>query len=1053
MRGKLLLAVAFLLASANFVFAQGTIKGKVTDKKANENMAGVRVVLVSKETDRPVGGAVTNKDGDYQIEGVKAGKYSLRASAVSYKAAAADITVEAGATVTQNFPLILDVRGLDEVVVTGIASRTSKAVAEVAVGRVDAASVTDKVGFSTAGQLLSGKVAGVTISPASGQVGGGIRFNVRSGAGLLGGGGGGTNPLFFVDGALINGNNFGGIASGGQQVSPLADLNPNDIESIEVLKGSAASALYGPQAQNGVIKITTKRGKATGGNDIQVNYQGIFGYNEPSRLYTADMVESWQDVNSIFRQGQVQQHAVNLQGSAGIVNYFLGYENRAELGMIGQNSLNRETVRLNLDANPTKNLTIRGSASYTKNNIARPQNDNNIFGFLGNTTLYSPLTNPVGPAGGTGLTVPNRARRVAGVAGQVFNGTFGFIDSAAIAALENTVGVDRFVGSGEINYQVPFIPGLTINAKAGTDLQTVRNVEFRPANFDYGTRGGRSIFNFTNAQTNFDAFLSYDWGSSESVKGTTIVGGQAINTIQNNSFLTATNYPTELVRDISAGDATTRNTTEFFQNTRILGIYARQELNFLNDLARISGGVRLDQASQYGREVPFVLYPQVSGMVRLDKMGFLPEVINLAKVRVGYGQSGALPTLLQAQSLLWTTGQSPAGAGAILNNAGNTTIIAERAAETEFGLEMEFDNAYGLEFTYYLQDTRGGILNAPRAQSTGLGSKAINVGQVAGWGFESKLSATFISTQETSLDVNLIVNYADNRVIDVGVDAGASEFLTDGTTMNYLIPGERRSQFMGLRPTRPRYRADGYYDFTNQPRLGIEIDTAGVRRSRTGAIIGYSLGSPIPLYTGSLNVTFRFLNDFTLYALGEFATGHIILNDTRRFHTNPTYANNPEYNRLATQLGIFGLNVSATNGAAAQERGPAPQMAIGRVPGVDVLRPGTPEYEAAAQRFLALEYRTTSLRVANFAQPADWFRIREVSLSWNATRTLNSIFGEGTIRKLTIGASVTNIALFTQYKGIEPEITAAPGGILSAGQDFLTLLQARSASLLVSLGL
>jgi uncharacterized surface anchored protein len=192
----LLLGIVLLVVSATTLFAQGTIKGTVTDKKAGENMAGVRVTLLSKETDRPAGGAVTNKDGNYQIEGVKAGKYTLRASYVGYKAGTADITVDAGATVVTNFPLILDVRGLDEVVVTGIASRTSKAVAEVAVGRVNAAEITDKVGFSTAGQLLSGKVAGVTISPASGTVGGGIRFNVRSGAGLLGGGG--SNPLFYI---------------------------------------------------------------------------------------------------------------------------------------------------------------------------------------------------------------------------------------------------------------------------------------------------------------------------------------------------------------------------------------------------------------------------------------------------------------------------------------------------------------------------------------------------------------------------------------------------------------------------------------------------------------------------------------------------------------------------------------------------------------------------------------------------------------------------------------------------------------------------------------
>jgi TonB-dependent starch-binding outer membrane protein SusC len=1054
MRRSLLLSVVLLFVSFGVSFAQnGVVRGKVTDKKNGEGLQGARVTLTLQSNPTTKLGRVSGKDGSFEILNVPSGRYTAEATYVGYRITAQPITVDGGATLETNFPLILDPRGLDEVVVTGIASRNTKAVAEVSVGRVDAAGVTDKVGFSTAGQLLQGKVAGVTITPATGQVGGGLRFNIRSGAGLTGGGG--SNPLIFVDGALINAGNFGnggltGIASGGQQTSALADLNPNDIEDIQILKGPAASALYGPQAQNGVVLITTKRGRSAGNNEITLNYQGQFGASQIHRQYTANDLESWREMNALFRQGRIIQHNVNLSGASGIFNYYVGYENRQEEGTVIQSQLGRETVRLNLDAVATQGLTLKASGSYTRNKIGRPQNDNNLNGWLTNANLWAPFTNPSGAAGAAGLSTPNRAYRT----------VFQFQDSAAIAALENDTQVDRFIGSFEANFRPTFIPGLTLRGVAGFDLSGVRNTSFQPSNFNYPgvVRGQRLALNFGDNRTNFDLQATYEWNVPGFVKGTSILGTQLINRTFNNTFLSAQNYPTELIRDVSAGDATTRQVSEYAENTRTAGIIVRQELAFFDNLFSLSGGIRNDYSTQYGVDVPSIIYPQVGGMLRLDKLGILPEFINEAKFRASYGQSGRLPGILDGQRLVWTTAQSPSGAGAVLNNtqggigAGNTSIAAERVQEVEVGLDVEFENTYGFEFTYYIQNTSGGLLNAPRAPSTGLGARPVNIGRVDGWGFESLIYAHPIQTKEFGLDLTFILNYADNVVRDVGFSAGASEFLTDGFTVNYLIPGERRSQFMGLRPLQPRLRADGYYDIQNPWRPGIEIDTAGARRAASGALIGYSLGSAVPIFTGSFTINFKFLTDFNFYVLTDFALGQSLLNDNRRFFTNPAYSNSPRFNVLATQLGIFGSGVNATNGAAAQERGPAAQISTGRVPGVAVLTPNTPEYAAAAREMMQNDYRFTNVRFANFGEKADWARIREVSVSWNATSTVNAIFGS-TLKKLSFGASVTNLALFTTYKGAEVEINSAPSNAISAGQDFFTLPQSRIFNFIVSFGL
>lgn len=760
------LLVLFLCASAASIYAQtGVVRGKVTDKKTGDELPGARVTIVEQDAPPSAGrvtGRVTGKDGSYEIVGIQPGKYTVTASYVGYKVASQNITVDAGGAVTVNLQMIQDVRGLDEVVVTGVATRTQKAVAEVAVSRINASEFSDKVGYTNPAQLLSGKIAGVTITPASGQVGGGLRFNVRSGAGLIAG-----NPVIFIDGVRVVSGNAGGIATGGQQFSALADINPADIENVEVLKGPAASALYGTSGQNGVVLITTKRGKNVDAGDLRINYQGIFGYNEAARQFTESMLLSYREANAIFRRGPIAQHNVSLQGQSGIFNYFASYEDRQEEGFVIQNALRRQSARVNLEAVTSKNLTIAASANYSINAINRPQNDNNVLGWQGNTRIASPYQNPT-------ATVPNRAPR----------STYIFTDSAAIAAAENLADVNRFVGSVDITYLPSFIPGLRLKGIAGYDIRQVRNSTFFPSNFSYAgrTRGSREIFTFSNEVLNFDYNATYETKIADIVNSATIIGGQAFNTIARNSFVAAQNYPTELIRDVGAGEASTRSASEGFSNFREAGVFLRQEFN-IDQTYFLSGGFRWDFASTVGAQAPNIFYPQVSGMVRLDKLGALPEVFNLVKLRAAYGQTGRLPGLTDGQSLLWTAGASPYGAGAIVSIAGNPAIQPERVVETEFGIEFELDNAYGAEFTYYISNTSQALVSLPRPPSTGLGAIPSNIARIDGWGFESRFYARPIQGREFSLDIDLIVNYADNIVRDLGFDQGGPAFFRMGSTV------------------------------------------------------------------------------------------------------------------------------------------------------------------------------------------------------------------------------------------------------------------------------
>ncbi|MCU0426558.1 MAG: carboxypeptidase regulatory-like domain-containing protein [Candidatus Kapabacteria bacterium] len=1057
MRNKILLVLALLVGSFGVVMAQNaTVKGKVTDKKNGDGLQGARVTLTALSNPATKYGKIAGKNGEYEVKNVPAGKYSVEVSYVGYKTAAQSLTVDAGAaSVDLNFQLILDVRGLDEVVVTGVASRTQKSVAEVAVSRVNASELTDKVGYTSAGQLLQGKVAGVTITPASGQVGGGLRFNVRAGAGLLGG-----SPTVFIDGVRVASGNVAGFGTGGQEVSALADLNPADIQDIEILKGPAATALYGPQGQNGIVLIKTKRGRGGEQDQITIGYQGIFGWNENHRNFTQNEIESWREANAIFRRGPVQQHGINLQGNSGIFNYYVGYENRAEQGFVIQNSLARQSVRLNLEAVTSKDFKISASANFVDNTIDRPQNDNNLNGWQFNTRGRSPFAPPAGAAGAMTLSTPN------GFTDPVLGGrsVYGGIDSAAIAERENSFRTQRFTGSVDIRYAPSFLPGFSLSGVVGYDVRNSNNTIFAPANRIYPgvTRGLRGIFAFSAERLNFDLNAAYQYNLGESIKATTTVGGQAWNEFSRSVESQAQQFPTELIRDVGAGLATTRVVSEGLFNIRNAGWFVSQNFD-INQTFFLTGAVRQDYASSYGVDAPSIFYPAASGAARLDKLGFLPEVINLAKVRVAYGENGRLPGFADGQALLWTAGTSPYGAGATRSIAGNTAIQPERTQELELGLEMEFDNAYGFEATYYISNSRQSLINLPRPPSTGLGNQPSNIASINGWGFESMFYARPIQTADYSLDLKFIFNYADNQVQSLGFEAGGPAFLSDSFNYGFLIPGQRRGQFMGLRPIQPRLQPNGYYDWLNQPRVGIEIDTTGVIRTPQGNVVGYSIGSSVPLYTGSFSLEFRFLRDFTIYALAEYAMGGYVYNGTRQFGAGVANFNDPTFNRLATQLGIFGAGVHPTNALAAQERGQGAQglpgqagaLTVGRVPGVDVLTPGTEEYRRAAQAFLNLDPRVASLRVNNFAEPANWLRIREISLRWNATRLFNDLTG-GNIKNLSFTATSNNFMLFTNYSGPEVEINAINGTTvaqqLNASQDFFTLMQARVYNFIVSVG-
>ncbi len=927
-------------------------------------------------------GAATDAEGVYTIADLPAGTYTLVVSYIGYRSQSFDVQVRDNEKSEVSFVMREDILNLSEVVVTGISSRTAKEVAEVAVSRVAVNNLTQTNTYQSVTQLITGKVAGVNIAPTSGNAGSGYRFNVRSGGGLKGD----EQPVIYIDGVRVDNSEVVGYGVGGQGISVLSSLNPDDIEKIEFLKGPAAAASYGTSGANGVVLISTKRGRLQPGegSGLAIDYRIFGGTNRQSYEYKdADFVSA-KDANRIFRDGDVLQQTVNVSGGNERLKYFTSYDDRHEQGITRNNAMNRKNVRANLDVIPNDKLVLRLSTGYTLSKIHRPNNDNNIFGYLGNTLLRPK--------------------------------SYQFTDSAAIESIRDLTNSNRFIGSASVDY-TPF-RNFYANATVGIDDDNRRQDQTYLLNYRYGVaqfdQGLRRIYNRRNTQYTYTLNGRYEYNLASNLHVTSIAGAQLLNRRFNTSFFDKFNFSTELITNIGAG-ADLFGADEGFENRREAGIFTEHSFNY-KDQYFATVGIRRDYASVIGKEAPSINYPKASAAVRLDRFTLFPDFFDLMKVRVAYGETGILPDLLDGIPLLWRAEQGGFGAGAVLATIGNDAIKPERVRELELGLEAEFFENYGVEFTYYLQRIKDSIIGFRNSPSTGKIATPVpfNIGKVNGSGLEFLLRASPLRTRNFSVDLTVIANHQDNEVKSLG----GAQPIFDGFDINVIKDGLPKHEFYTRQVTGVIYDANGFYS-------GAERTTDRV-----------ALGNPIPKNTGSFTLNVRFLKNFNLYALADWATKMKMFNNTELFSRR--FGNDPEFNRVATQLGIAGTSKA---GGVASFATP--------VAGVTALAPGTAEYRAAAERFVRMDHRYN----VNFIEDADYIKLREVSLSYSLRDLLLKSFASSYLKDVTVGVSGSNLWMSTKYSGADVELNFAGARSLIRGQDFLTLMQPRSYYLFMNFSL
>jgi TonB-linked SusC/RagA family outer membrane protein len=769
LRRRLLILASLAIATLRFVgvpvdaHAQaqpGIIVGRVTDARTGDAVGGASLQVEGTRL-----GAVTGQDGRYRIAGVPSGTRSILVLRLGYSSNRQAVTVAAGATVTHEVGLAPSAVALDQIVVTGTAGETERRSVGNAVSTIDASTEMAKGSPPDIANLLRSRAAGVDIQPISGRLGTGPSIQIRgpSSIGLT------NNPLIYIDGVRVNNaTNLGpaGIAGGfGSQGNPVEsrmnDINPSDIESIEIIKGPAAATIYGTEAANGVIQIITKRG-ASGRAELRTTITGgpMYFRDAEGRVPTnydkdkAGNIVPWNGVKAmsdsgtpIFKTGLERHYSTAVVGGVDQLRYY------ASLGY--QNDYGIEPNNLQRDFNAHLNLS---TPLGTTTDVSTSLNFIDMSTHLGADVGASAL---LGAIGGHSLLFPPASL-----------GFYpGFPAAVPQTLYDNATGLNRFTGSTTINNQLT--RWFTHRAVLGLDYtdQDDRAIEhFAPPQLAAflspaaaGGRLGQTLRRTTLITADYSGTAKAELSSA--LVSSTSVGGQFNNSEANQSFLGGQGFPASGVETVSAAAQAAAATQAQTINTTIGG-YVQEQFAWRDRLFLV-GAVRVDNNSSFGQDFKWVTYPKASASWVVSDEPFWKwgNRINALRLRAAYGAAGRQPTAFSALQT-FTPVVGPNGTNAITpGGLGNADLRPERGAETEVGFETGLFNRLSVDFTYYNKTTNNEIVQQRVAPSTGFsGNQLVNLGKVTNNGIELETRLQAISRRDFSWEITGNLTTINNTI-------------------------------------------------------------------------------------------------------------------------------------------------------------------------------------------------------------------------------------------------------------------------------------------------
>jgi TonB-dependent starch-binding outer membrane protein SusC len=977
--------VATIGAAASAVQAQGsggTVRGTVVETGSLRPLSGAQVSIPG--TTR---GTLTNARGEFLLTAVPTGSQRVRAAMIGFTAGEQQVSVVADGTATVSFQLSPTAVELDEVVVTGTAGGTQRRALGNVVNSVNAAQVTEAAPIRSAAELLQGRAPGLTLMQPSGTPGTSTNIRIR-GAGSLSAG---NQPVFYVDGVRITAGGQSGFSVSGQSTSALDAINPDDIESIEVIKGPAAATLYGADAAAGVIQIITKRGQRgqqsvrftgrveTGQSTWGGRLPDQYGFCTPARIRQANTIQAGtgvftagsypgcvgidslapaeqrvlvsnllRDDPRAMRTGDVLSYTLSARGGGENYNFYVSGDRDEEQGIFANSEFARNTGRANFSVFPSNNLDISVSASYARSNTRLPNNDNSSWGILRNTW-----------------------RSPAGRQGTFEQGFLGLAPDQ-INIYDNRTRAERALFGSTVNYRPTewFRNRLNLGLDWNQRLNTLFFPIDRGSPAAYGTTNARGIINqFAPNTRNW----TVDYAGTVALPLNTEVSSETSFGMQLNAYrfeslqANGTGLLSNAVRLFS--NAEERVAFESFSEQNSVGFFVQQQMGWRNRLF-VTGALRFDDNSAFGSQFNRVVYPkaQLSWVVSEEPF-FGVGAVDQLRLRGAWGRAGNAPSPFAADRTWGTSNvvlEDGSIAGGLSASAfGNPELRAETGQELELGFDASILNdRLGVEFTYYNQQTRDALLNVPVAPSSGFtGSQLQNVGEIRNSGIEISFFGSPISLPRVVWDARVGFSTNNNRLVSFG-----------GTREEPIPVGFRGSQrhaegyplghYWGIPVARD---ANGELILTPQGWAALSSDSVFV-------------GSSVPTREASMTNTITIMRNLSLYTFMDYKGGHYLFN--------------------------MGGQTAESDGVSWHAVNPAR------------LEPGCTS-TACQQAREEWRIRQSDSNMM-FFERADFVKLRELSLTYRVPTTVTQRIGTGAGLSLTFAGR--NLHTWTGYSGVDPEV-------------------------------
>jgi len=978
---------------------QGSVTGRVTDASTGQPIAAAQVSLVGTNI-----GTLTNSDGRYTMRNVAAGSHVVRVLRVGFVEQRQPVTVGAAQQATVDLALRPAPITLSPVVTTATGDQRRVEVGN-AIANVDAASIVQQRAITGIADVLTSRAAGVMVVPGN-QVGAGTRVRIRglSSYSLT------NNPIYVVDGVRVEGTTgSSSVSVGGTTASRVNDLNPEEIESIEIVKGPSAATLYGTDAANGVIVIRTKRGvagapqwtyyteqtMARDENTYPTAYRGwrngstasnttqCFLTQVASGACTQDSVTSYNLVAdkeaTPFGIGYRQQHGLQVRGGSETVRYFIYGEWESDDGVTkvpefskrwlaarglslrpeeeNPNGQTKISTRANLNISLPRNAELSANVGYISSDMHLPQSDDSGFRGIA-PEIY----------GGPGFKYNRHP-----ITGDTL---YGWRQSSPQDIYRNytSQAIERFIPSLSLNWSP--IGWLAMRGNVGLDYISRNDQQI--CRFEECPVNGQDRLGWkTDNRANFYTY-TVDLGATAtrqlttSINSKTAAGFQFTRSIFDVNGATGTQLPPGGTTVSSGAIASASEGTD---ETRTLGGYVEQSLAFADRLF-LTGAVRSDRNSAFGRNFKTVFYPKFSASYVISQEGFFPKWgwVDQLRLRTAYGASGVQPgtnSAIRYFSSSTTAGESGDQPALVLTALGNDNLKPERSAELEIGFDGNFwNNRISTELTYYDKKSTDALVSRilPPSLGTGNTSRFENLGSVRNWGWEMLVNAQLLQKRALGWDVTINGSSNSNELVSLG-DVPPIIGTTTRQVPGYPLNGHWQRALLG-------------YNDANGDRIIVRSE---IQVSDSVVYHGYA----VPRHEVAVTNGFDFLNrKLRLAAMLDYKGGHKTYNNTERI-------------RCASRNNCRGL-----------------------------IDPTAPLFEQA-RTVLVRELGVQS----GFFEDADFIRFRELALTFTPSDNFVSRYTRG--RNATITLAARNLGIvWTKYTGVDPEAFGTTGDAPSEFQAF-----------------